>query len=483
MNALKKALSCLMVLSLLLVPVAGFADTNDGVGGLITGNETTVSTSGVVSATEMPIFTDEGTDLKIKVGLKYKGQASLNNKPFRFFSIEPLLTSEIIKTLKLTQSNYTQYLEDLVVELDENGNLVTDYFAFDFGVTSDAVNGQYQLDFVVSYIDYYDETKTLVTETIPVFFRIENGKKPASGNEGGGGTPTQNPSKAMLLLESHTRSPESITAGEEFDLTLVFRNTTKKTITDVMGTISDELLTMLPASGSNNMYIAEVKPGETAEFTVRISTTPNCGIAPAVLNIKYSFVQSKMSYESTDSLTIPVRQQPNLSLDTPNYATEIFQGDSVNFYMNLFNKGKVTIYNVSVHLECEGLTAEETYFAGNMDSGVTKTYDVMATADPELSGPIEGNIVVTYQDDYGVENTKKVPIAINVLAMDTGMDMPGMIIDDGMVEPIDTMPEQGGMPLWGWIAIGAGVAVVAVIVIVVIVKKRKNKKELEDELD
>lgn len=76
----------------------------------------------------------------------------------------------------------------------------------------------------------------------------------------------------MLLLD--TRYPEEVVAGDEFDLTFVFRNTTSKTIYDIKATLSDELNTLLPANGSSIIYIEKIAADETAEATVRMRSTP-----------------------------------------------------------------------------------------------------------------------------------------------------------------------------------------------------------------
>lgn len=485
MNALKKTLLPLLLACLLLVPMFALAADDDESG--ISGTQISGGFKDLpdqITAVQRPIAVDSDIHyIDIQVSLKYKIYEALNRNPFKYFTITPEFDDSIKDLFVFDKSNYTQYISDLVVVTDEEGNYIEDYFSFPFWVKEDAINGNYTMNFKVKFLNFYADVNQEQPEeaTIPVHFRIENGKDAPKTSDGGSsdGTPEKNPSTAMLLLESYTLNPEDVVAGDEFDLTFVFRNTTSKTIYDIKATLSNELNTLLPANGSSTIYIEKIAADETAEATVRMRSTPNCGIEPAVLKVAYNYVQSKLAYEGSDSITLPVRQLPNLSLDTPYYPTEVYQGDAVNLMMNLFNKGKSTIYNVTVSLESDGLRAEETYFAGNMDSGASKSYDVMAYTMDGVSGPVTGNIVVTYEDDYGVETRKEVPISLNVIAMDYGMDEPVVDI------PVDVEPVQTGMPLWGWIAIGGGVAVVALVIVLLVVKRAKRKKneEMDDEMD
>lgn len=484
------ALLLTMVFSLSTIALADDKDT-EGVAGVGIGSSFS-SKAEQVTARDMPIATDSTPgSIEIRVGLMYNNQITVNHFPFDFFTIEPVFDDKLLAVLDLKSANYTKYLKDITTILDKDGNYVEDYFSFPFGVKEDAVNGTYCLPFKVIFLSYYDdiEVDDPVSTTVNVYFTINNGKKPASTETPT--EPTKNPSSAMLLLDSFVVEPEDIVAGDEFDVTFTLRNTTKRTISDVRGTVSNELGYMFPANGSSTLYIDRIPAGETADFTMRIKTTAQCGIEPAVLKLACDFVQNSLAYQSAESITIPVRQLANLVLDTPNYSNEIYDGDSINLTMNLFNKGKSALYNVTVALDCPGLKAEETYFAGTIEAGATKNYDVMVYTDGTASGQLQGNIVVTYEDSYGVSDTKTSPISVNVASMDDmggqmGMYGDGMYVEDGMMVdgemPMDAAP---GMPMWAWFAIGGGVLVVAVVVVLLIVRKRKaaKKKELDDEVD
>ena len=67
-------------------------------------------------------------------------------------------------------------------------------------------------------------------------------------------------------------------------------------------------------------------------------------------------------------------------------------------------------------------------------------------------GPVEGNFVVTYEDEYGEEYEMKVPVETVLTPMP----------DYGGMDPGEELPpeEPAGFPWWGWgITAGAAAAV------------------------
>ena len=180
---------------------------------------------------------------------------------------------------------------------------------------------------------------------------------------------------------------------------------------------------------------------------------------------------------------LPVTQVSNLSLDPPSYPIETYAGESFNLMMNLYNKGKSRLYNVSVYLDSDSMVADENYYAGNMESGSSKSYDVMVTPNADASGQISGDIVVTYEDAEGNVTEKRTPINLNVAFYE---DMYGNYEEPDMMEDgtmVDAEPVSQGIPFWVWILVAVGVAGAAAVVIVVIVRKRKKAQVDDDEMD
>ena len=242
-------------------------------------------------------------------------------------------------------------------------------------------------------------------------------------------------------------------------------------------TLEEAKSTIVPVNGTNSFFIERIKAGETVEKTIRVRATPSAGVEPVSLTLKNEFVQEDAAKTSQDTFSLPIVQVANLSLDTPNYPIDCYQGESFNLMMNLYNKGRTTLYNVSVTFESDAMSADENYYAGNMESGSTREYDVMITPNADASGQVDGEIVVTYEDEDGNQTEKRTPVTVNVAAMDYGND--DMMIPD---EPVMTEPVSAGFPVWGYIVIGVVVAG-AIAAVIVIVRRRKKAKVDDDEME
>ena len=419
----------------------------------------------------------DGT-VDLRLYLAYQGNQDLNDAPISYIRVEPVIPEDTKNfPFELDSSSYVKDFADLIDVRDKDGEIVETYFDFPFRVKKDAVNGTYAIQFKV----YHLFANTNLQETAPAetdittYVQIRYGKEPEK-EEKPEETPVPDPSTAILLLEDYTMNPQEVKAGEEFDLTLRIRNTSNRTVTDVKSTLEEAKSTIVPVNGTNSFFIERIKAGETVEKTIRVRATPSAGVEPVSLTLKNEFVQEDAAKTSQDTFSLPIVQVSNLSLDTPNYPIDCYQGESFNLMMNLYNKGRTTLYNVSVTFESDTMSADENYYAGNMESGSTREYDVMITPNADASGQVDGEIVVTYEDEDGNQTEKRTPVTVNV-AMDYGND--DMMIPD---EPVMTEPVSAGFPVWGYIVIGVVVAG-AIVAVIVIVRRRKKAKVDDDEME
>lgn len=424
---------------------------------------------------------DKDGNVDLKLHLSYKGEKDFSEAKVSYFRIEPQVSGDTSAfPFEMELSTYAQTMADLVVELDEEKNVSATYFHFPLKVKKDAVNGYYPITFKVYHLYWTLNLQEAdpVETTITTYVEIRNGKKASGDSE----APSADPSTAILLLEGYSVEPQEIRAGDEFDLTLRIRNTSDRTVTDVKSTLTEANKTIMPVSGASSFFIEKIKAGETYEHTIRLKATASAGVDPVELTLQNAFVQQDMGKTSSDTFILPVIQVSNLSMDPPNYPVEMYLGDSFNLMMSMYNKGKSRLYNVSVYLDSESMTADENYYAGNMESGSSKTYDVMVT--PNMEGQISGDIVVTFEDAEGNVTEKRTPITLNVATMDWMTEDAYPIMPDDV--PADTYPSQSMPPLWVWFAVGAGGLAAGTITIVLIVRAKKRKNALvedDDEMD
>ena len=299
--------------------------------------------------------------------------------------------------------------------------------------------------------------------------------KGGSGDEGPGS------SKPQIIIESYTYGDgvTSVTGGSTFTLTMTLRNTSASTaiqnIKMVVSSAADEQTggVFTPASSSNSFYIASVGAGDT--FTESIDLIARADAAPKSYGISVelsydAIVDKKMeNLTSTETITIPVTQPDRFEVDDVQIDSMPYVGDSIYCSVSYVNKGKSTIYNLSIAVEGTGFTTADTNtYIGNVEAGSGDSFS--PTLNTSEAGPVEGKIIFTYEDASGNQSTIEKPFSTTVQEMDWGDDSGDMNPD----EPVDT---NTGLPLWGKIAIIAGCVIAAGVIVVVVIKIRKKKKK------
>ena len=149
---------------------------------------------------------------------------------------------------------------------------------------------------------------------------------------------------------------------------------------------------------------------------------------------------------------------------------EVSVGDEVNITCNIYNLGRVKMYNVKAKIQGDAVDGQE-QFLGNIESGGTGAIDTIATATAETMDENNCKIVLSYEDDAGNVQTVEKEFTLSVSeAMDATVDS-----DMGGTEDTQT----GSSPVKGIVALV--VVVILAIVGVVVYKKRKKKKAVEAE--
>ena len=179
-------------------------------------------------------------------------------------------------------------------------------------------------------------------------------------------------------------------------------------------------------------------------------------------------------------MAIPLIQPDRFEVtDIQMYGPVMF-GESLNGYVSYVNKGKSTIFNLSMKVAGDGFTTAETEtYIGNVESGSSDGYDL--TLNPTQAGPLSGTVTFTYEDANG--DTKEIVKEFQTEVMEYVEPE----IPDDMLDPDMPVEAEGGMPVWGWAAIAAGGVVVLIVAIVVVRKVVKKKKQAamdaEDDYD
>lgn len=384
-------------------------------------------------------------------------------------------------------------------------------------VRSDVTGKSYQLIFKITYDD---GTKAYETQKY-VFVKTTAAEKPAddnknetpqqpdnAGNTGGGSTSggtdasasggvyngdpvvsgggsaaSGNGSVPRVIVTGFATEPGEVKAGTNFKLIVHLQNTSRQTAVSNMlfdfqapaaGTdAAAEAPAFLPVSGSSSVYLDSIPAGGTKDISIDLNARADLVQKPysIAMTMKYED-KDATQYDGESSLAIPVKQEARFEFSEIQISPEtVAVGEEANITCNLYNLGRVKMYNVKVRFESEAIEGQE-QFIGNLESGSSGTIDGIVIAVAESYDENNCKMILTYEDDAGNETTVEQPFTMMVTPVDemAGMEMMGEIPE-----------ETAGSSLPGILAVIAAIIVIAVITAVLVVKHRKKKRLAEEE--
>ncbi|MDD3220187.1 MAG: hypothetical protein PHC41_10240 [Lachnospiraceae bacterium] len=312
---------------------------------------------------------------------------------------------------------------------------------------------------------------------------FDYGDSSGGGISNGDSSESTNGSVPRVIITGFSTNPSEVKAGDDFTLNITIKNTSKKTAVKNMVFVFDAptegtdaattAASFLPVSGANSIYKDEIKANSETTISIDLNAKSDLVQKPYSIDVSMKYEdKDAQQYDSTSSVSIPVKQDPRFEFSTINVSPASIQvGEDANVNCSLYNLGKIKLYNVKAKLEGPGVNCPET-FVGNVESGATATIDLMATGETSTAGPQPMQLVCSYEDADGNVTTVKQEVTLEI--------MEAMMGDEGEMEMMTTMEaENPGLP-WKIIIPAAIGALVLIIVVIVILKKKKAK--LNDEL-
>ena len=269
----------------------------------------------------------------------------------------------------------------------------------------------------------------------------------------------------------------NVEAGATFTLSTVAQNTSDSLELDNV-TVKLVLPQGLSIAGGNNQYlIGKVgKKGTVKQAFTLKSDAIQTESTTMPVTVQYTFEAlvngKRTTFTSDQQISINVTQPTRFTVSSVDYSDTVYVNEEGYCTVNLVNKGKSTVYNVTVEMVSDFFTPEDVDFVGNMNRGTQNESEISFRADTAGSG--KAKIVVTYEDMVGEQY--KIEKEITVEAMENRYN------DPGFVDPMP-MPEEPEKKSNTPIYIGVGAAAVAIAGAVIYFKKKKAKRlaELEDE--
>jgi hypothetical protein len=294
------------------------------------------------------------------------------------------------------------------------------------------------------------------------------------------GTGSSSSSTPRIIISNYNTTG-NITSGNTFKLSFTLKNTAKSTAVSNIkvvlssGTVSTGGAVFVVAEGSNSFFIESIaKEGDiTKSVQLVANQDAQPGIYPIMLNIDYEDESGK-TYTTTEQLSFAVSQAQRLETVGFNVMQSAMEGDMIPVNFQYINKGKATIYNLTIAVEGDFTLANGDSYIGNLTAGQNDYFEdtLMATG----TGTKTGAIVLKYESSDGTPQQLRQEFTVEIAPMSYSSD-PGFPTDPtGPIEPTQT-----GMAWWIWVLICLGAAAVVTVIVVVSVKKAKKAKAANEE--
>ncbi len=297
-----------------------------------------------------------------------------------------------------------------------------------------------------------------------------------------GGSDSGSASVPRVIVTGFSTDPAEVRAGSNFALIVHLKNTSKATAVKNMlfdlnapAEGSDEQSVapaFLPASGSSSIYLDGIKANGTADISIQLNAKADLLQKPYSVDLSMKYEDTEgTQIEASSSISIPIKQDARFEFSDFEISPEsISVGDEANVMCNLYNLGRIKLYNVKAAFEGSCIKKEEV-FLGNVESGASASIDAMLEGVEATEGPAKIKMTVSYEDEAG-----KIAVTEKELELEVTESMEGDMMTGGM-EMIEE--EQKGFPVLPAAVLGA--VILIIIIIVVVIKRRKKRQRMNEE--
>lgn len=371
----------------------------------------------------------------------------------------------------INDGNYTRHFDRL-----GGGEMAS--IPYSMAIRKDVYSGYYPITFT---IEYRDSTEGDIQKYESVFYvRVQNKDKEEDTKEFNANDRT----KARIVVDGFSTNPETVYAGDEFELVLRMKNASENvSASNILFTLESEKVSdsavFTTDEGSSSIVVNALGAGQTTD--IRVKLRAGAGVDQRTyaitINEKYDSPEFKNAEEKV-SVDIPVKQMARLNTGTIDVMPDsISVGAESNVMFSINNTGKVLLYNVMVTFEGDSIQKTDSY-VGNIKPGESGNVDAMISGISPTMDEGRVKIIITYEDENGEVSQ---PIEKEFTLFVTEAIDPDFDPMEGMEEfPVDG--EVTGIAKYKKYAIpAAAVIVVLGAAITVVVLKRRRKKKAEEE--
>ncbi len=369
----------------------------------------------------------------------------------------------------INDGNYTRHY-------DRIGGGETVEVPYSMNIRKDVYSGYYPITYIIEYRDSTDGDVQKAEETF--YVKVQNKDK----EEETGDFNANDRTKARLIVDGFQTNPETVYAGEEFEMILHMKNASENVAaSNILFNLESEKVTdsavFTMDAGSSSIVVNSLAAGQTTDIKLKLRAGAwvDQRTYAITINEKYDSPEFKNAEEKV-TVNIPVKQVSRLNTGTIEIMPDtISVGSETNVMFPINNTGKVLLYNVMVAFVGDTIQQTNSY-VGNIKPGESGNVDTMITGTAPTMDDGKIKVMITYEDENGVVSDpieKEITLTVTEQEdLDPGMDGSGDF-------PAVTEPE--GSSQYGKIVIPAVIAVLVIGTIgtVFLLKRRKKKKEAE----
>lgn len=373
----------------------------------------------------------------------------------------------------INDGNYTRHY-------DRIGGGETVEIPYSMNIRKDVYSGYYPITYTIEYRDSTDGDIQKVEETF--YVKVQNKDK----EEETGDFNANDRTKARIIVDGFETNPETVYAGEEFEMILHMKNASENVAaSNILFNLESEKVTESAVftmdSGSSSIVVNSLPAGQTTDIKLKLRAGAwvDQRTYSITINEKYDSPEFKNAEEKV-TVNIPVKQVSRLNTGTIEIMPDtISVGSETNVMFPINNTGKVLLYNVMVAFVGDSIQQTNSY-VGNIKPGESGNVDAMISGTAPTMDDGKIKVMITYEDENGVVSEpieKELSLTVTEQEdLDSGMDGSGDF-------PVVTEPE--GTSKYGKIIIPAVIVVLVIGTIgtVYVLKKRKKKKETLEELE
>lgn len=235
---------------------------------------------------------------------------------------------------------------------------------------------------------------------------------PAAGGEDASSEETPE-SAPVILVEKSVVSTGTAKAGEDFDVTVTLKNTSKtKSVQNMVASITVPSADFELKNNSNTIFIDKLGAEKTTDLSLTFHVGKSTVDGNYPIEVALSYDDSKANtLSSAGTFVVTVEQPLNVKLTMPAIAADLTAGDTVPLSFQVMNLGRSTVYNVRCDVTGDGLVQTKTAFVGNMESGNDGEGDSNIFISPmegeNQYGKTTGTVTLTYEDAFGNEYSQE----------------------------------------------------------------------------